>query len=134
MLPRVLVVDDEMELGHVLSDLLELEGCEVAVCSDIASARDKLAGDKFDVAMLDVYLSESPIGLDLARHILDECPDTSVILMTGYADEAEVDAACLNGAYTCIAKPFSLEDVVKVVGMALERGSAERNSVSAGSG
>jgi ActR/RegA family two-component response regulator len=40
--------------------------------------------------------------------------------MTGYADKADVESACLSGAYTCIAKPFNLDDVLKVVGMVLD--------------
>ena len=120
MHPRVLIVDDEIGLCSVLQDLLELEGYETVVCHDAASAREKLVEDKFDVAMLDVFLSEGPVGIDLARYILAEHPNTGVVLMTGYADKADVEAACLSGAYTCIAKPFNLDDVVRVIGMTLD--------------
>lgn len=120
MLGRVLVVDDEVELVVVIRDLLELEGFEVMVGHDVASAREMLAGGKFDLAILDVFLSDGPGGLDLARHILAEFPDTGVILMTGYADKVDIDEACLSGAYTCIAKPFNLDDVLRVVAKALE--------------
>jgi len=120
MLGRVLVVDDEVELGVVVKDLLEIEGFEVMASHDAVSAREKLADGKFDLAILDVFLSGGPTGLDLARYILTEFPDTSVILMTGYADKVDIDEACLSGAYTCIAKPFNLDDVLRVVAKALE--------------
>jgi len=120
MLGRVLVVDDEVELATVIKDLLELEGFEAMVGHDVASAREMLAGGKFDAAILDVFLSDGPTGLDLARYILAEFPDTSVIFMTGYADKADIDEACLSGAYACIAKPFNLDDVLRVVAKALE--------------
>lgn len=119
MLSRILVVDDEQELGAILKDLLDLEGYEVDVCDNAASANERLDGGRYDVAMLDVFLHGEPAGLDLARHIFEEHPDTSVTLMTGYADQADIESACLSGAYACIAKPFNLDDVVRVVGMVL---------------
>ena len=124
MLPQVLVVDDEVGLCLVLKDLLELEGYEVAFCHDIPSACEKLAAGKFDAVLVDVFLTADPVGIELARHILSAYPDTSVILMTGYARKADIDEACLMGAFTCIDKPFSLDDVVRVVGISLDRGCA----------
>ncbi|MHB0912625.1 MAG: response regulator [Armatimonadota bacterium] len=116
---RILVVDDEVGLGLVVRDLLELEGYDVTLCHGIASAREVLARGDFEVAMVDVFLSEDPTGLDLARHIAANCPDTGVILMTGYADQASTDEACRSIAHTCISKPFSLDDMVRVVESAL---------------
>lgn len=120
MAARILVVDDEKGLTDVLSDLLDMEGYEVAVCHDAVSAREKLIADTFDAAMLDVFLSDQPVGLDLANHIFAEYPQTAVILMTGYADKADVDSTCISGAYTCIAKPFNLDEVLRVIEMVLD--------------
>ncbi len=120
MAARILVVDDEPGLADVLQDLLESEGYVTEVCHDAVSAREKLAAGKYDVAMLDVFLSNEPLGLDLANHVFAEHPDTGVIMMTGYADRADIDAACLNGAFTCIDKPFFLDDVLNSIDMALD--------------
>lgn len=120
MAARILVVDDEKGLTDVLSDLLDMEGYQTQVCHDAVSARQALAVGKFDVAMLDVFLTNEPIGLDLAKHIFAEYPQTAVILMTGYADKADVEHACLSGVYTCIAKPFNLNDVLNVIEIVLD--------------
>ncbi len=115
----VLIVDDEPCLCSILEELLTLEGYRVCTCRDARSARRKLAEMIFDLAMLDVFLFNKPYGLDLGRYILAEYPATRVVFMTGYADSAEIDSACLSGAYTCIAKPFDLDDVVRVIGIVL---------------
>lgn len=120
MPPRVLVVDDEHGLRSVLEDLLDMEGFAVRSCGDRISAMAELESGEFDVALLDVFLSNRPEGLALAGHILAEKPRTRVILMTGFADAADVEQACLSGVFACIAKPFSLDDVLRTVGLAME--------------
>lgn len=119
MRPRVLVVDDEPALCEILQDLLDMEGYDVTVRHDYESAAEVLCAESFDLAMFDVYLCASPVGLDLARLVFTDYPGTAVVIMTGFADLAGIQKACLSGAYSCIDKPFNLDDVVRVVGMAL---------------
>jgi len=121
MSARVLVVDDETALGDILKELLEFEGYEVTVVEDEGAARGELSKGSYDLALLDVFLSDGPHGLDLADLILNEYPNVGIVLMTGYADKLDVERACLSGAYSCIAKPFNLGDVSRIVGMTLER-------------
>lgn len=117
---RVLIVDDEKPLCGILKDTLEMELYEVEISHDLASAREKLENSRFDAALVDVFLSEEPAGLALGRHILSNYPQTSLVFMTGYAEEADVQAGYTAGAYACISKPFILEDVVRVLDMALD--------------
>jgi len=119
----VLVVDDEPALCEILQDLLDMEGYEVTARHDFESAVEALSTGSFDLAMFDVFLSSSPVGLDLARLVLSDYPSTEVVIMTGFADQGDIQSACLSGAYTCIDKPFDLDDVVRVVGMALSEKS-----------
>lgn len=112
---RVLVVDDEKALCGVLKDLLEIEGYVVDVCHDVQAAKDKLAAFRYDAAMVDVFLSEAPIGLALGQHIAVRYPETGLILMTGYAEDCDIRQGYISGAYACIRKPFQLDDVVRVV-------------------
>ena len=121
MTRRVLVVDDEVGICLVLQDALELEGYEVQVCQDAATAREKLAEDHFDAALVDVFLSDQPAGVEFAKHVQSVSPHTRVVLMTGYAEEADIKDGYLSGVYACIRKPFVLDDVVRVVGTALDQ-------------
>ena len=120
MAARVLVVDDEKAVCAVLQDVLEMEGYEAEVCHDVDTARARLAEGKFDVALLDVFLSNGPVGVELGREILEESPQTSLLFMTGYAEDVDVQAGYAFGAYACIKKPFELDDIVRVIGVALD--------------
>lgn len=112
---RILVVDDEPALCRILQDLLEDEGYDVSVCNDADTASARLDNESYDLAMMDVFLSSSANGLQLARHVHTDHNDVDVILMTGYADSAKIDLSCVSGTYTCISKPFHLIDIIKAV-------------------
>lgn len=115
----ILVVDDEAPLTAVLADLFEIEGYEVTTCGDVEAARECFRRNKFDLALLDIFLTDEPLGLTLARQILEESPETQVVLMTGFADELDIKDGFEFGAHACIRKPFELDDVMRVVGAAL---------------
>jgi DNA-binding response OmpR family regulator len=123
--PRILVVDDEEAIGAVLKDFFEMEGYDVQVCCDVASASERLEVSSFDAALVDIFLTEEPVGVDLGKRILSERPETGLVFMTGYAEEADIRSGYLFGAHACIRKPFVLDDVRRVIGTAIDsaRGS-----------
>ena len=88
------------------------------------STREKLIGSRFDVALVDVFLSDEPLGISLGRHIAEYYPGVRLVLMTGFADEADICKAFAAGAYACVAKPFALDDVIRVLGTALDDGES----------
>lgn len=124
--PRILIVDDEAPLREVLSDLFDLEGYQVEVCGDATTAREKLAQVEFDVALVDVFLTDEPVGIALGKHILSVHPTISLVLMTGFADESDIRSGILSGAHTCIRKPFALDDVLRVISIAMDSQARER--------
>ena len=120
MAPKVLVVHDEAGLALMLQDMLRLAGCEVSACHDAPAAFEALAEEGFGVVLVKVFLSEHPDGLDLADYILAEYPHTSVILLNGCADEPENDLDRRSGVFARVSKPFNVDDILRVVGTALE--------------
>ena len=62
---RVLIVEDEVLIGLVLEDILEMAGCSVAANAEsfdgAGSALDALGADGFDIAILDVNLGSDPV-------------------------------------------------------------------------
>lgn len=117
---RILVVDDEEPLCLVLQDALEMEGYIVETCNTIGAAREKLAKTEFDAALLDVFLTDEPLGIALAKQIMEEHSQTTVVFMTGFAHQADILDGYAHGAFGCIRKPFDLDDVLRVLGMATE--------------
>ena len=65
---RILLVDDDHELGQMLSDHLETERLEVTVCSTGEEGVETIATDDFDLLILDIMLPGMS-GLDVLKKI-----------------------------------------------------------------
>ncbi|MCG3135864.1 MAG: Transcriptional regulatory protein ZraR [Planctomycetes bacterium] len=107
----VLVADDEKTIQITLRDALEEAGHRVVVAPDGLAARAALEERAFDVVVTDLKMPGMP-GLEVLRLVKSKCPDTEVIVMTGFGTvETAVDAMKL-GAYEYLLKPFPHETVV----------------------
>jgi CheY-like chemotaxis protein len=104
--PRILVVEDEAFIAVMLADMLEELGYDVAAsASQISQAKDFLAAEKVDIALLDVNLGNEKI--DPVADLLAEraCP---FIFTTGYG-QAGVPAA--HASRLVLEKPFNINDL-----------------------
>ncbi len=113
---RVLVVDDEPLIGTTLRILLDEHDVQVATSG--RAARDLIAsGAEFDVILCDLMLEDLP-GMDLARWLEREHPETAdrVVFMTGgaFTDEAR---RFLRGVPSSrqLEKPFSSDEIQRVL-------------------
>src|ERR1041385_5533455 len=82
---RILVVDDEPAVLRTEVRALEGAGHSCRGAPTMSDARGFLTNESFDLAVLDVNLGRDS-GLELARLIRSEYPDTNVIMVTGTAD------------------------------------------------
>jgi DNA-binding NtrC family response regulator len=114
---RVLVVDDEHTLRESCASVLRLEGYDVSVCGRGQEALDTVQRCPFDVALIDLYMTQVD-GLSLLRAVLATNPDTLVIMMTGKPSvESNIDAL-REGAWDYLPKPFSAEHLQILIGRA----------------
>src|SRR6266545_6309699 len=72
---RILVVDDDYTLRDSCASVLEYEGYKVSLCSRGGEARETLKRNRFDIVLLDLYMTEVP-GMRLLRTCLEAQPDT----------------------------------------------------------
>lgn len=84
----------------------------------------------FDLVFLDICMPVD--GPTVVKELLDLRPDTTIVMMTGYADNDLIQRAISDGARMCISKPFLPQDVLEVTEQILEkplkrRGLAEAN-------
>src|SRR5689334_5439543 len=89
---RILVVDDEENIGRSLRLILEREGYAVSLCSSIGEA--KAYPQRADVYLLDVRLPDGT-GVDLLRWLKSNDNDAPVIMISGHgtiADAVEAPA------------------------------------------
>jgi len=119
---RVLVVDDEPEIGRILATILHAAGFDAAAVNDGRAALARLAEAPADLIILDVVLP-APDGFEILRR-LREAPATArlpVIMLTANADDAGRARATELGADDFIAKPFEPADTVARVRALLAR-------------
>ena len=114
---RTLVVDDEHTLRETCAVLLRNEGYDVTVCARGNDALDLLKRRPFDIALVDLYMSQVD-GLKLLQAALATNPDAIVIVMTGNPSvESSIEALRL-GAWNYLPKPFAAQHLQIMIGRA----------------
>ena len=110
---RILVVEDELLIRVFVSDLLRDSGYDVIEAVDGDEALDVLnAGVAVDLVLSDVRMPGSTDGLALLKFVRDKLADLPVIITSGHL---EPDVALAAGASHFLAKPFKVEEALKVV-------------------
>ena len=111
----VLVVDDDASMRLLCRVNLELEGHRVLEASTLAQARELIAAEIPDVALLDVHLG-SERGLDLIDDVASLELPTQVVLLSG---SSEISAELRGRVAGVLGKPFDLAQLSAAV--AVER-------------
>ena len=122
---RILVVDDEIEMGNFFKFFLEDKNHEITVAKNGLQARDALQ-EYFHLVLLDLKLPDTD-GITLLREIKGRYPTCEVLMMTGYSTVKSAVEAIQLGAYDYLEKPFEdLNDLEAIIERALSRALARR--------
>ena len=121
---KILVVDDEETVRDFLEHLLEVKGYACMAAADAAEARKFLCNENFELIISDVNMPGES-GLDFAKHVDSEYPDSALIMVSGINDPETARHALELGAYGYIVKPFKLNEVMINVNNALHRRELE---------
>ena len=118
---RLLLVEDDRLIGDVLRSALRLEGHAVDWVRDAAAARSALAGERFDLVLLDLGLPEggtpgSPAGggsggLGVLSWLRGRRDATPVIVLTARDGPGDRVAGLDSGADDYLVKPFDLDEL-----------------------
>jgi signal transduction histidine kinase/ActR/RegA family two-component response regulator/putative methionine-R-sulfoxide reductase with GAF domain len=129
---RCLVVDDELQVGEVLGELLASAGHQAVVCSDGNQAMAQFGQERFDVVFTDLSMPGLS-GWQVARAVKSRAPQIPVFLVTGFGAEVSSDDLHAHGIDAVLAKPLrvsellgALADVGARPSTALEPGGRER--------
>ena len=109
---RLLVVEDQTDVGDVLTEALRTHGFDVVTVGDATSARAALNAEKFDLMIADMVIPGRRDG-ELANDAWAK--GLQVVLMSGHPDRI----AEAHGRFAFLAKPFSLDALFDVVERAL---------------
>ncbi|MGH7436522.1 MAG: sigma-54-dependent transcriptional regulator, partial [Polyangiaceae bacterium] len=124
---RVLVVDDDVDLGKVLAALLVREGYDSERAS---SGRDALAcidARPVDVVLTDLRMPDMD-GLTLLKEVGRRWPAVPVILLTAHGSVPAAVEAMRAGAVDFLLKPFVPDELAYVVSKALSATRREREA------
>ncbi|PPD05457.1 MAG: transcriptional regulator [Methylobacter sp.] len=118
--PRILVVDDEPDIRHLVGEILADEGYQVSVAQNASEAKAVKTIVTPDLILLDIWMPDAD-GITLLKEWLAEgrplCP---VVMMSGHGSvETAVEATRL-GAYDFLEKPLSMAKLLLIVSRALE--------------
>ncbi|HET9392456.1 MAG TPA: response regulator transcription factor [Candidatus Rubrimentiphilum sp.] len=125
---RILIVDDEAQIGEVLSAYLQQESFEVVVCQTVATALAELERQRPDMMILDITLPDGS-GLDILRRGV-KSHRIPTIMLTARSDEVDRVVGLELGADDYIVKPFSPREVVARVRAVMRRVDREAEDTS----
>jgi len=116
---EILLLDDEPIVGKRLKPALAKIGCKVEVFEDPRQALDRIHLKNFDIVVTDIRMDEID-GIEILEHVLRKSPRTKVIMITGYAMMAVARESMEKGAFDFISKPFTPDDLRKVIAKAAQ--------------
>ncbi len=116
---KILIVDDEVNLLEVLSDVLRKKGYLVATAQNGLEALEKLKERYFNIAIVDLKMPKMG-GMELLEAMRERYPQTLVVILTGYATIKNAVDAMKKGAYDYLVKPFGPEEILLIVNKIME--------------
>jgi putative two-component system response regulator len=116
--PRILLVDDEVEITEILADLLS-EDYDCIRAGSAEQALGLLRANEFQLVISDITMPGMS-GLEMIPHVKSLAPDTVVVMISGMQTVESAIRALRLGAFDYLMKPFDLRQVEAVVKRALE--------------
>lgn len=111
----VLVVDDNQELAENLAEILEDEGCEVAIAHSGEEALDVSAARRFDLVLTDIRMPGIN-GVELVRRLSARDPQAKFLLMTAYTSDSLLrEAQTLGAVRAVLAKPLAVQQLLAML-------------------
>ena len=139
---NILVVDDELGIRDLLSEILNDEGHSVDLAENAGQARAAREAGRYDLVLLDIWMPDTD-GVSLLKE-WSTCGQLTmpVIMMSGHATIETAVEATRIGAFSFLEKPITLQKLLKAVEQGLSRTpsgttkstNGARNSVPAGTG
>ncbi|CAM3382343.1 response regulator [Bordetella sputigena] len=121
---RILVVDDEVGIRELLSEILYDEGHTVELAENAAQARAARLRSRPDLVLLDIWMPDTD-GVSLLKEWGSQgLLDMPVIMMSGHATIDTAVEATRIGALDFLEKPITLQRLLKTISAALARGRA----------
>jgi DNA-binding response OmpR family regulator len=124
--PKILLAEDDTNLGMVLKNYLELNDYDVELCRDGILALAAFRREKFDICLLDIMMPNMD-GFKLAEEIRDVDPDIPLFFLSAKTMKEDIIQGYKLGADDYIAKPFDSELLLLKIKAILKRNQELNN-------
>jgi two-component system, NtrC family, response regulator AtoC len=124
---RLLIIDDEENMRHMLSSMLKKSGYRVSTASNGSEALDMVDQTLYDFILCDLKMPDMS-GMEFFEAARDKLWASTVIMMSAYGSIDTAVEAMKKGAYDFISKPFKLDEVLLTLKKAEERESLKREN------
>jgi DNA-binding response OmpR family regulator len=121
---KILLVEDDFNLGIVVQDFLTLEGYIVHLCRDGKEGLQKFNKNNYDVCLLDVMLPEKD-GYEIAEDIRKVDKEIPIIFLTAKSNPEDKVKGFKSGGDDYITKPFNREEFLLRIKAILRRANNE---------
>lgn len=117
---KILLAEDDVDLGNVLSQYLEIQGFDIILARDGEEAWHQFNISKVDLCILDVMMPKKD-GFELAKQISSKSPDTPFIFLTAKGLKEDRIKGLKLGADDYICKPFEVDELTLRIQNILKR-------------
>lgn len=126
----ILIVDDERDIRELIGDILRDEGYGVRLAGTSDACVAELERELPALMILDIWLKDSKLdGIDILKKVKRETPEVPVIIISGHGNIEIAVAAIKQGAYDFIEKPFNIDQLMVVIGRAMETSRLRRENI-----
>lgn len=122
---KILLVEDDLNLGQILNEYLDLKGYETTLCRDGEEGVLAFKRDQFHLCLFDVMLPKKD-GFSMAKEIRRTDKETPIIFLTAKSMKADTIEGFKIGGDDYITKPFSMEELLLRIQAILKR-TASKN-------
>ena len=125
---NILLVEDDENLGRMLTDYLRIKDMKVSWLKDGESGFKAFTEDEFDICLLDVMMPKKD-GFTLAKEIRQQSSKTPIIFLTAKSMEEDLKEGFKSGADDYITKPFSMEVLLMRIEAIMRRVDEMKNQL-----
>ena len=111
---RLLYVDDEEQLRHLVSDQLKGEGYDVETADDGDTALELIKKGKYDLILLDIRMPRVS-GIEVLKYLKAHKITSRVIMLTAVDDLSIALETVKNGANDYLTKPYDLDNLLACI-------------------
>jgi two-component system nitrogen regulation response regulator NtrX len=125
----ILIVDDERDIRELIADILKDEGYPTRLAANSDECMAAVNAEPPALIILDIWLKDSRMdGIDILKAVRRDNPGVPVVIISGHGNIEIAVAAIKQGAYDFIEKPFNIDQLMVVVGRAMEASRLRREN------